>query len=355
MKRYLVPGLLLALLALFAVPAAAAGGARLEQAASPQTYEVMVGWEDPHQGVGVMAFFPETVYVHAGDTVHWVQTSNEIHTVTFLAGTPMPDFVVPAPPGPSPLMLNPMVAFPAGSPDGQYDGSSYTNSGIMGMEPGQVREYSLTFTEEGSYDYICVVHGQMMSGKVVVVSPGTEIPSPAQAAAQGQQEIAGQLAQVQAVVQKARAEMKPGVTNPDGTTTHYVAMGYSQGQIDLMRFFPNKMVVRPGDTVVWEFSSTDVAPHTVTFFNGGEEPDIFVAVPQPSGPPLLYLSPEVMFPQGGATLTREGYFNSGLMDPHQPGPPSYTLKIGDITGLIEYECVLHDSSGMDGSLVVVPR
>ena len=37
---------------------------------SPQTFEVLVGLENPHQGIGVMAYFPDNVTVHAGDTVY---------------------------------------------------------------------------------------------------------------------------------------------------------------------------------------------------------------------------------------------------------------------------------------------
>ena len=58
-------------------------------------YTVLVGAEDPEQGVDIEAFFPATLHVHVGDTVTWTQNSNEIHTVTFLAGKQTPEVFNP--------------------------------------------------------------------------------------------------------------------------------------------------------------------------------------------------------------------------------------------------------------------
>jgi plastocyanin len=329
-------------------------------ASSTRTYTVMVGLEQPHKGIGVNAYFPATVTVHVGDTVRWVQNSNEIHTVTFLAGTePAPLIVTAAeagvPPTPSPLLFNPVAVDPAGPTDGLYDGTTYANSGLMGREPGQIGEYSLTFTAAGTYDYICLVHGIIMSGQVVAVASDIAIPSPNQAMAEGKKQMAGNLAQVLAVVRAASAQIQPPVRNPDGSTTHHVWIGYADGQIDLMRFFPDKLTVRSGDTVVWEMSPQNEVPHTVTFLNGESEPDLVIPVPQPSGPPLLYANPAVFFPQQPSPdLTRDGIYSSGVMDP-VPGT-TFTLAIGAMTpGLQPYICLLHDSSGMDGVLMVVPQ
>lgn len=328
-------------------------------ASSSETYTVMVGWENPHMGIGIMAYFPDSITIHVGDTVHWLQNSNEIHTVTFLAGTDPAPLIIPAalaglPPTPSPIIFDPIAVDPAVPVNGLYDGTTYANSGLMGREPGQAQEFSLTFTTEGTYDYMCLVHGMTMSGEVTVVGEDTDIPSPNQAMAHGRQQMAEKLAQVPAVIRAANMQIEPPVINGDGTATYHVVIGYGEGQIDLMRFFPNKLVVRPGDTVIWEMSAYNDAPHTVTFLNGAEEPSLVIAVPQQGGPPVLYLNPAVLFPQQpGADLTREGIYSSGVMNPI-PGT-TYTLVIGDMTpGLERYSCLLHDSSGMEATLVVVP-
>jgi plastocyanin len=160
------------------------------------------------------------------------------------------------------------------------------------------------------------------------------------------------------VVREAKRQIMPATQNPDGTMTHYVSLGFSQGQIDLMRFFPGKLLVRPGDTVKWALSPSDEAPHTVTFLNGEPEPGLVAPVfYPPSGPLVLYINPAVLFPSSFSPmpLTRSGLFNSGLLDPTN-GPTSYSWVIGDITpGPLPYLCMLHDTSGMRGTLIVLPK
>jgi plastocyanin len=332
-------------------------------ASSSQTYTVMVGLEKPNKGIGVMAYFPSSVTIHTGDTVHWVQNSNEIHTVTFLDGVPLPDLLLPADvagadSGISPLVFNPAVASPAIPAGGLYTGGigAYANSGIMGREPGQVGEFDLTFPNEGTFGYVCVVHGFAMSGEVVVVGEDHKIASPNQAMAEGRKQMAEALSMVPAVVRDAAGQVVPPETNGDGTMSHTVMVGYSgtvaasygDVEIDLMQFFPNKLTVRPGDTLKFEMSANNIAPHTATFLNGAEEPALAVFQ---NG--FLYLNSEVVFPSGAAVLTRTGIFNSGLMLPI-PGT-TFSLTIGEMkSGLEHFICLLHDSSGMEGELMVLP-
>src|SRR5512141_1603720 len=101
MKKILHVGLLLTLflgMFSFAIPA---------YASTPNNYTVLVGTENTTLGVSVMSYFPGTVRIHVGDSVTWVANTHEIHTVTFLAGQPIPDLLIPAPPNmASPLQLN---------------------------------------------------------------------------------------------------------------------------------------------------------------------------------------------------------------------------------------------------------
>lgn len=319
-----------------------------------RTYTVTVGAEKVSHGITVQAFFPATLHIHVGDTVLWKQNTHEIHTVSFLAGAAVPELLVPVPNGPpGALMLNPQVAFPAAPQDGQYDGSTYANSGVMSTDPGQPTQFSLTFTRTGTYEYICIVHGATMSGKIIVDDASTQIPSPNQVSARAKVELRHMLKQGMVVYSKGAAQIKPPQKNADGTMTYFVTVGYAQGPFDIMSFYPKKLVVHQGDTVQWDFSAMNMAPHTITFLNGAEEPEFVTPVPQPNGPPLLVINPEVALPQNAdQPLTRTGIYNSGLIDP--AAPHSFALKIGDVTGQINYLCLLHDASGMVGSLVVLP-
>jgi plastocyanin len=326
-------------------------------ASSAQTYTVLVGAEDISKHTSVMAYFPESLHIHVGDTVIWKQNTHEIHTVTFLAGATAPDLLVPAPSGfpAGSLALNPIVAFPSVPQNGLYDGLTYANSGIMSTDPGQTTQFSLTFTQPGTFMYLCAVHGLMMSGSVVVEVPSTNIPSPAVVADQAQKMIKQQLAHANGLFGMAMSQVPAAQKNPDGTTNYTVLIGWSLGQYDLMDFFPNKLVVHPGDTVKYMLSPMNVAPHTVTFLNGAADISFVTPVPNPPGPPTLLINPSVLGPiNPGQPLTRIGIYSSGLLSPVGPGPKSYTLKIGDISGDISYVCVLHDTSGMQALLKVVP-
>lgn len=349
MKKLLSLVLALAFMAGFALTPALA--------AAPQTYTVLVGAEDANRGIDIMAYFPNTLYVHVGDTVQWVQNSFEIHTVSFMAGaTTLPDILMPAPANPiSPLMFNPVVVFPTVPAGGLYDGSSFVNSGLMGLEAGQVKEFSLTFTKAGTFEYVCLVHGLAMSGKIVVVAQDVSIPSPAQVNAAALAQVGKSLADASNLFLQAKADVPAPTHNPDGTTTYHVQVGFSQGNVDLMHFFPDKLVVRPGDTVEWSFGGMNMAPHTVTFLNGAAEPELIVPYPQAGGPPLLLINPAVLFPSNlSSPLTRQGFYNSGVRGPELPFPLTYDLKMGNVSGQIYYECLLHDASGMKGSLIVAP-
>ena len=311
-----------------------------------------------------MSFFPRRINIHVGDTVHWVQNSNEIHTVTFSDGIQPPPLLMPsaqvqgADPDVSPLVFTPFVIQQSPLSGSEFSGGigGLANSGIMGREPGQVKAYDLIFTAQGTFGYVCVVHGYPMVGEVVVVPADEAIPSPNQSMAEGRKEMDEALSLVPGVVKDAADQVEPPVMNNYGTLTHTIMIGYSETlaasygdvEIDLMQFFPNKLVVSPGDIVTFEMSEYNVAPHTATFLNGQEEPALAVFQ---NG--FLYVNSEVVFPSGSDVLTRTGMYSSGLMLPI-PGT-SYSLTIGYMkTGLEPFLCLLHDSSGMKGELIIVP-
>jgi plastocyanin len=324
-----------------------------------QTYTVLVGAEDVSSGGTVAAFFPDTLTIHVGDTVHWQRNAHEFHTVTFLANMDLPPFLVSAPPGlPSPLMRNPLTAFPVAPADGRYDGSGFATSGVFGPdgeEQYEVDSFDLTFTTPGTYNYVCVVHGARMSGQVVVVDRHEHVQSPHQVDREAQRAIAQALAQIPEAVAQAEAEVLPPTQNDDGTTTYYVLVGYAVGQLDVLRFFPDDLTVHPGDRVEWMFSMEDMAPHTISFLNGSEDPANVIPIPQDDGPPLLVLNPEIYYPQNAdQPLTRDDVYTSGRLVVTNP-PPSFALTIGDISGTEVYQCELHDDSGMVATLQIVPR
>ncbi len=347
MSRLLRIGMVLAMLlgmAGYALPAAAAAS---------QSFTVWVGSENTSLGVSLMSYFPHTIRIHVGDSITWQVNSHEIHTVTFLAGQALEPLVIPAPAGlASPLQINPVAAFPTPT-NGQYDGSTYMNSGIMSTDPGGITTFTLTFTSQGVFDYICYVHGEPMTGEVQVVAGNVAVPTPAQVQTQAQAEMKAAWLKVPLVLAKATAQVVPPVRNADGHLTHTIILGFMSGNVMVMRFFPSQDTVHPGDTVVWKLSPMEDAPHTVTFPNGG--PDLpLVVIGFHNGQPVALINPAVLFPSAAVlqdkSLNKTDFFNSGLLIPGVN--ESFSLKVGNIFGSISYECLLHDSSGMVASLFV---
>jgi plastocyanin len=94
-------------------------------------------------------------------------------------------------------------------------------------------------------------------------------------------------------------------------------------------------------------------PHTVTFRAGRPSPEVIDPQPQPNGPPLLVLNPDVVEPRGApdAYDGRE-YLNSGMLIHGVPGN-QFAVTFTE-PGRYEYICALHELMGMKGTITVVP-
>ena len=147
-------------------------------------------------------------------------------------------------------------------------------------------------------------------------------------------------------------------TRDDGSTLWEIAAGAGEGQARVLRFLPDALEIKAGDTVRW-VNHSKTEPHTVTFLGAGVEQPEDSIEPQPSGPPTIVLSPLLLFPQGGEVYSGEGLFNSGYMGELNgeplPGGPAYELTF-DTAGEFPYYCALHASGpegpGMIGTITV---
>ena len=95
------------------------------------------------------AFTPETRTVAAGDTVEWVNDTEEAHTVTAVEGS-LPDGA---------------EYFSSGGASSEEEATANLADELI--EPGESFEWS--FDEPGTYRYYCIPHrGDGMEGSVVV-------------------------------------------------------------------------------------------------------------------------------------------------------------------------------------------
>jgi plastocyanin len=124
------------------------------------------------KAIAQIAFFPAKKTVKVGDSVKFEMPKDtiEIHNVAF---------------GPKPYLdskpffgpvIDPFVIYRSDAPgtavsfDGANHGNGYFNTGILDADKSSPfpSSDSVTFTKAGTYTYYCAVHGNDMSGEIVV-------------------------------------------------------------------------------------------------------------------------------------------------------------------------------------------
>jgi|ECHnycMinimDraft_1075156.scaffolds.fasta_scaffold00215_3 plastocyanin len=126
--------------------------------------------------------------------------------------------------------------------------------------------------------------------------------------------------------------------NLTGSGANPIACGnvvFSNGAF--MTFYPSTLTIHVGDRVVWtQVDYADV--HTVTFVPPGMQIPEF-------GSPM-----SVIEVGNNSQYNGSGYYNSGVLLPFQ----TYTLTFTK-PGIYTYVCLIHDSMGMIGQIVVLPK
>jgi plastocyanin len=93
-------------------------------------WQLQVGAQNGDRSHQALAFLPNEIWIHSGDSITWAFVANEVHTVTFL----------------TPLQVRPnrfTGCAAGGPPDGRtpdfsvYDGTACVNSGILTSADGQ--------------------------------------------------------------------------------------------------------------------------------------------------------------------------------------------------------------------------
>lgn len=145
-----------------------------------KTYIVQAGdgqasFQDQHNTGQEMAFFPQKLTIHVGDTVTWI---GFVHTVTFgpeaLRDQLEKNLLISQNVnGQMRTIINPKVTQPSGG--SSYDGTGFVNSGLLILRvpqgSNQPPTYRLTFTKPGTYEYDCLIHPHM-EGTITVLPKG---------------------------------------------------------------------------------------------------------------------------------------------------------------------------------------
>lgn len=345
--------------------------------AAQQNWQARVGAETPGMGRQALAFLPNEMWIHAGDSITWSFNSDEIHTVSFLVvGQPFPSFAVGCP------------GYSVGA--ASFDGSTcVTTPPFVKGNPA----FTVTFPAAGNYRLQCLVHNTM-NGTIHVLDASAPLPhNQAFYNKQAQDEEralltdndhgmssdmdgaavthSGNMVSVRVLAAKERmheGNQKPSASSGANTAaTARVKAGVGEiasttGGVQtssLVRFVNGKIVVHVGDTVEWgNFDPEE--PHTMTF--GTEPQDLFDPSPNVTVDPDGGLHATLNSPSDSV---HSGFIVQAL--PDQPGTPvnlspnnaiALNPTIFRVTfmgpGTYNYKCLLHDNLGMVGQVSVVP-
>jgi plastocyanin len=309
----------------------------LPQAARAQ-WHATVGAQSPQMSRQVLAFLPNELWIHEGESITWKFEAGEIHTLTFLATSPT-------------VQVRPI--FSTGCPGFSSNPATFDGSACVSTPPlVKGATFTVAFPTPGNFKLVCLVHPDM-TGVVHVLELSKPLPhtqdfyedeAEAQARAllsDGDDEDRNlehhHLAEHQVIAGTGEI-----TTNPGGAST-----------LSVVRFLGHTMVIHAGQTVEWG-SDDPEDPHTITF---GTEP---------AGNPFP--------PSSNVTLDADGarhaVINSTSDSVHsgfilaapqeRTGLPQEPLSVTRFrvtfthAGTYPYICALHDNLGMKGKVIVLP-
>ena len=320
-----------------------------------QTWQATLGAQSKDMGTQAIAFLPNELWIHVGDSINWTSQSGDIHTVSFLmTGQPLTDFT---------------TGCPGFSPSGViFDGIHCVSAPPL----VQGQSFTVKFNAVGNFALVCLVHPHM-TGVIHVLAKSATLPHDQkfytkQAADQTKELLAdtdgtsghGNMGNMggndhggmgdmndewSASVIPGKAQVAAGWGEMNGNGGGFQATS-------VLRFMNGTVKVHAGDTVEWTVKD-EATPHTVTF---GTEP----ANP---GPP----SSNVTMDADGALHTTLHFVgesaHSGIIGAapmNQIGvpqsPPGVTrFRVTFLhAGTYDYICALHDDLGMVGKVIVLP-
>ena len=302
-------------------------------------WQATVGAQSESLGRQALAFLPNELWIHAGDSVTWTFDSDEIHTVTFQR--------------PAQIRL----AFQVGCPGFAAGGSGSFNGTTCISTPPFVKGQSFTiaFPTAGNFKLVCLVHANM-TGVVHVLDLSQSLPY-------GQDFYDDQAAE--------QRKSLLSDDDHDGDREHHHDWGHEHsgtntvmagvGEVSangggfqtliVARFMEPTKVIHAGETVEWT-NFDPLARHTITF---GVQPLNPVAPVNATRDTDGALHGTV---NSNTDNVHSGLLGAAPQDQVQlPAPPLGVTRFRATfpnPGEFPYICVIHGNLGMKGKVIVIP-
>jgi plastocyanin len=294
-------------------------------------WNATIGAQNQDLGRQALAFLPNEIWIHAGDSITWTMAANEPHTVTFLtAGQIRPPFPVGCP------------GFSSGS--ATFDGTTCATSALL----FNGERFTVVFPVAGNFKLVCLLH-ENMTGTVHVLDPSQSLPHD-----QPFYDRVAQREREDLLADENAPRPKHHHSEKDVTVGigQIIATGGGSDSLSVMRFNDGVITVHAGETVEWT-NEDPITPHTITF---GTEP-------QDPLPPSSNVTIDADGARHGVLHSPSDSVHSGFIQ----GAPQERMGLGQAPsgvtrfrvtfskpGIYPYICALHDILGMKGNVIVLP-
>ena len=293
-------------------------------------WNATIGAQSADLGRQGLAFLPNEMWIHSGDSVTWTMATDEPHTLTFLTAGQV------------------RLPFSVGCPGFSASPASFDGSTCISTPPlGKGQTFNVTFPAAGNFKLVCLFH-ENMTATVHVLDPSQTLPH--------NQAFYDRQARTERIALIADRDDMDSMDHGSASVItgggEVIATAGGSDTLSVMRFKHAEITIHAGETVEWT-NLDPITPHTITF---GIEP----ANPIPPSPNVTADADGALH----ATLTstsdsaHSGFIQAAPQDriglPQSPlGATRFRVTFTK-SGSYPYICALHDGLGMKGRVRVLP-